>query len=281
MARFLFVGHLGLLAWASSLAAAPVDLPSGASPASPSLSSPPAAPTAGWGNISGRVLFEGELSAEQVRGYREDTREYAPQTIDESRRGVVPRELGRVRNQRLIVDPVTGGLENVFVYLRKLPAAIHPSGKDLSERRLEVVYRDREFWPRNLIVRVGQTVRLRTEKEAADFGLQFLRNAERHPLVSVEQPFDWTATDREPLPAKVTSNLHRIAVSYWLVVDHPYATLTAADGSFRIENLPAGKQELVVWHETVGYVIRSLVVDVAAGEDRRIAPVYLTPERLR
>ena len=185
------------------------------------------------------------------------------------------------RNQRLIVDPVTGGLENVFVYLRKTPAAIHASGLQLPERPLEVVYRDREFWPRNLIVRVGQTVRLRTEKEVADFGLQFIRNAERHPLVSVEKPYDWIAAEREPVPAKVTSNMHRIAVSYWLVVDHPYAALTAADGSFRIEYLPAGKQELVVWHETVGYVIRSLVVDVAAGEDRRIAPVYLTPERLR
>lgn len=227
------------------------------------------------------MLFEGELSAKQVRGYREDVREYVPQTIDESRRGVVPRELSRVRNQRLIVDPATGGLENAFVYLRKLPAAIHPSGNDLPERPLEVVYRDREFWPRNLIVRVGQTVRLRTAKEVADFGVQFLRNPEHHPLVSVEKPYDWTATAREPLPVKVTSNLHRIAVSHWLVVDHPYAALTAADGSFRIENLPAGTQELVVWHETVGYVVRSLAVDVTPGEDRRIAPVYLTPERLR
>jgi hypothetical protein len=276
MARFLGVGPIVwivLLAWCASCSLCWADPPAGPSP--------PANSPAGWGSISGRVLFEGELTAGQVRSYREDLREYEPQTIEASRRGVVPRELGRVRNRRLIVDLATGGLENVFVYLRKGPAAIHPAANDLSERPLEVVFRDREFWPRNLIVRVGQTVRLRTEKEVADFGLHFLRNVEHHPLVSVEKPYDWIATEREPLPAKVTSNLHRIAVSYWLVVDHPYAALTAADGSFRIANLPPGKHELVVWHETIGYLVRSLAVDVTADEDRRLAPIYLTPSRLR
>lgn len=277
MARFQSVGRVGwfgVLIWAVSCSQVWADQPAGTSP--PSADSP-----AGWGSVSGRVLFEGELTAQQVRDYREDLREYAPQTIEESRRGILPRELGRVRNQRLIVDPVTGGLENVFVYLKKTPAAIYPTGNAAPERRLEVVYRDREFWPRKLIVRVGQTVRLRAEKEVADFGLQFPRNAELHPLVSPEKPFDWTAQEREPLPVKVTSNLHRIAVSHWLVVDHPYAALSAADGSFRIDNLPPGKHELVVWHETVGYVIRSLVVDVTAREDRRLEPIYLTPDRLR
>ena len=51
-----------------------------------------------------------------------------------------------------------------------------------------------------------------------------------------------------------------------MVVNHPWAGLTGPDGSFEIQGVPAGKMEFVVWHEKVGYVERSLKVDVVPDQ---------------
>ncbi len=38
------------------------------------------------------------------------------------------------------------------------------------------------------------------------------------------------------------------------VYDHPYHAVTDADGKFELKNAPAGKYNLVIWHEGVGWV---------------------------
>ena len=44
----------------------------------------------------------------------------------------------------------------------------------------------------------------------------------------------------------------RISANAWVVVaGHPYYTLTDDDGEFALHNVPAGKYNLVVWHEPV------------------------------
>jgi hypothetical protein len=56
---------------------------------------------------------------------------------------------------------------------------------------------------------------------------------------------------------------------YFFIVDHPFAVVTQADGSFEITGVPAGPQKLVVWQETKGYVnegkAQGMSVTVPAG----------------
>ena len=47
---------------------------------------------------------------------------------------------------------------------------------------------------------------------------------------------------------------------------HAIRGLTGPDGSFEIQGVPAGKMEFVVWHEKVGYVERSLKIDVVPDQ---------------
>jgi hypothetical protein len=70
-------------------------------------------------------------------------------------------------------------------------------------------------------------------------------------------------------------------VSYWLVVDHPYATLTGHDGSFRLANLPAGKVELSIWHETTGWLVKNLSVSVSANGVTELPAAAMTLEQLK
>ena len=67
---------------------------------------------------------------------------------------------------------------------------------------------------------------------------------------AVEQRFP--AAERGPVP--VGCNIHTWMQAHLLVKDHPYAAISAADGSFRLENLPHGEWTFQFWHETAGYV---------------------------
>ena len=57
---------------------------------------------------------------------------------------------------------------------------------------------------------------------------------------------------------------------FWtLVVDHPYAAVTDANGNFTIPDLPAGKHTFKIWHErgsSNGLLERSVEITVKPGE---------------
>ncbi|WP_233216485.1 hypothetical protein [Blastopirellula marina] len=57
--------------------------------------------------------------------------------------------------------------------------------------------------------------------------------------------------ERAPIPA--TCSIHGWMKGYLLVRDSPYAAATGEDGSFTIENLPAGTYDFSFWHDT-GYL---------------------------
>ena len=53
----------------------------------------------------------------------------------------------------------------------------------------------------------------------------------------------------QPGVVRVFCNVHQSMVAYIVVLDTPYFTTPAADGSFRLTGLPRGAGKLTVWHE--------------------------------
>jgi hypothetical protein len=84
----------------------------------------------------------------------------------------------------------------------------------------------------------------------------------------------------ESLPAEIRCDIHPWMKGYWMIVDHPYAAVTAADGSFSIPKLPAGMHEFRVWHEGPGYIEKSLKVKVANGKVSEVAVIKVKPADL-
>jgi hypothetical protein len=237
-------------------------------------------PEPGWGRIEGRVVFQGDLNDPKLKRYRDDLAVSERQSIQDSINGVRPRQLGTVPNHSLLIDDKTRGIRDALVYLRHRPDRIHPALENQHLDPLAVVYENWLYAPRTLIARVGQTVRLVARGEGANFNVQAMAGQSINPLVRPGEQAEFQPTAREQVPIRVICNIRDTAVGYWLIVDHPYAAQTQTDGSFVLDNLPDEEVELVVWHETKGYLARRLKVTVRSGEVTTLAPIVLTPAML-
>ena len=67
---------------------------------------------------------------------------------------------------------------------------------------------------------------------------------------------------------KVRCPTHRWMTAYVAVVDHPFFSVSAADGRFALERLPAGTYTIEAWHEGLGTLQQS--ISVSQGETREI-----------
>ncbi len=174
----------------------------------------------------------------------------------------------------LVVNPANNGIANVFIYLRKAPADVHPSLKAPPTTKLTFNQKGCRYLPRAMFVRVGQPVNCISSDGAS-------HNVHTVPLANkadnfIVQPNDKVGQDVkydlvESLPIPVVCDIHSFMKSNWLVLDHPYAAVTDVDGKFKIENLPAGEHEFRVWQERVGYVNRTYKVKVVAGKTTPLA----------
>ncbi len=175
-----------------------------------------------------------------------------------------------------VVSADGSGIGNVFVYLKKAPAGVQipPAPPE----KITFDQKGCKFSPHTFVSRVGQTINI-TNSDPVGHNVNI--NSNNAPLNKVVQANDTTGIDQiytrpEALPIRTVCDLHSWMASYHLVVDHPWATVTAADGSFEIQGVPAGTMEFVVWHEKVGYVNRSLKVNVVPDQTIEV-PVIQVP----
>ena len=69
---------------------------------------------------------------------------------------------------------------------------------------------------------------------------------------------------------QVKCDVHRWMTEYIGVVDHAYFAVSDANGSFTIENVPAGRHTLVAWHEKLGTLEQTVGVEPGATADVEI-----------
>src|SRR5918996_2552340 len=92
-----------------------------------------------------------------------------------------------------------------------------------------------------------------------------------NPSINKAQPkFKKTMTEKFEKPEfiKVTCDVHSWMLGWVAVMPHPYFGVTDANGVAKIENAPAGKQTLEIWHETLGKVTKD--VDVKPGQTTKV-----------
>ena len=177
-----------------------------------------------------------------------------------------------LKSDSLIVDPKGKGIGHIFIYLRKAPKKIHPALKDPPKTKLKFDQKGCRFIPHTLFVRTGQTVLVLSDDNC-------IHNTHTFPFYNDGENFAVAKNDRkgkplvfenlEKVPMKVKCDFHTFMTAYWMVLDHPYGAITVSKaakngkgkaapeiGTFRIDKLPEGDYEFVVWHERAYYIRR-------------------------
>ncbi|MCA8996282.1 MAG: hypothetical protein KDA80_04840 [Planctomycetaceae bacterium] len=223
----------------------------------------------GWGHLEGQITLDGAVPsiAPLVKKGDATVKDAAVCAAQD------------VPNDAMAFDPETKGVANVFVFMRRAPKNIHPDLKTSKEKEVEFDQKGCRFLPHAMIVRTDQTVICKSSDAVA-------HNVHTNPFTNspsnfIVQPNDSEGLEvklpqAERLPVKVVCDIHPWMLAWWVVVDHPYAAVTDAQGKFRIENLPEGEVELAVWHEATGYIERKLTVNIQDGKTEAVeikAPV--------
>ena len=60
---------------------------------------------------------------------------------------------------------------------------------------------------------------------------------------------------------KVYCHLHSHMTASIMVFDHPHFTMPAANGTFVLDDVPAGEHRLSAWHERIGESAKPIVVE--------------------
>src|SRR5204862_6340475 len=92
-----------------------------------------------------------------------------------------------------------------------------------------------------------------------------------NPSINKAQPkFKKTMTEKfeKPEIIKLTCDVHSWMLGWVAVMPHPFFGVTDGNGVTKIENVPAGKQTVEVWHETLGKQTKE--VEVKAGQVAKV-----------
>lgn len=216
----------------------------------------PAQAEDGYGTLTGKFVLDGDVPKLEflIKGGKLVDGGLAPKNPEVC-------AVKDLSSDALIIDPKSKGIGNIFVYLRKAPDKIHPALQKAPAKELVLDQVACRFVPHSMIVRTGQTVLVKSDDACP-------HNFHTYPLRNEAENFTVTPKFRkgvplkheaaELLPMKITCDIHPWMKGHWMIVDHPYAVVTAdkgdAMGSFKIEKLPYGTYEFRVWHEKAGYI---------------------------
>lgn len=217
-----------------------------------------------WGTIEGQFVIDGKVEVPEL--FKKGNAVVAAKAATCAAQAIP--------DDSLIVNPKNNGVANVFIFLHKAPADIHPDLKAVPTAKVVLDQPGCRFTPRASVLRVGQPLNcINTDMEG--------HNLHTHPVAGNELNQSIAAGDKmgkdvtfelpDTFPVKVACDIHPWMQTYVLVKDHPYGAVTDADGKFKIENLPVGEHTFRVWHERQGWLNREYKVKVVAGKNAPLA----------
>lgn len=203
-----------------------------------------AAASAKWGDLMGRLVYDGQVPERGKLKVDKDVECCGKFDI---------------RDESLMVGP-EGGLANVFIYVRSRKVDICPELEAAVEKEVVLDNRDCIFMPHCMKIWCTRQSFEIVNSDPVAQNVAFNPMGDQAANIVLPPPPDpaakatWTFKRKQRLPVPIACNYHPWESAYILPLDHPYADISGADGTFRIANLPLGELQFQVWHERVGYV---------------------------
>jgi plastocyanin len=235
-----------------------------------------------WGHLTGRFVFTGDVPPA------------APEDINKDQDTCLAGGEPPLDDNLLVGED--GALKDVFVmmYLKGSdPPAVHPSYEEAKNEPVVIDNVKCRFVPHALFVRTGQTFRMKNSDDVGhNCHVKTFAN-EKNVNVPVNDHVDTTFEEVDSSPGPVGCDVHPWMDAVMIVRDEPYVAISAEDGSFRIENIPAGEWKFQFWHKKFAYM-RKLEVEgydvgrkgeisltIADGETLELGNMSIDAEHIR
>ena len=197
---------------------------------------------AGSASVAGKISFTGTAPAQQ------------PLNLD--------RECQELREEPAVSQKVevndNGTLRWVFVYVKE---GLGDQKFAVSEEPVELDQRGCTYTPHVMAVQTGQTLKILNSDP-------LLHNI--HALPDKNRPFNFgmpnagmTRDESFRVPevmVRIKCDVHPWMEAWAGVTEHPYHSVSGEDGSYTIENLPAGDYVIEAWHEQYGAQTQNVTV---------------------
>jgi plastocyanin len=200
----------------------------------------PVVASAEWGSLKGRFVLNGDLPAA------------AALTVDKDVEVCGKHKL--VSEEVVVGD--TKGVANVVVFVRDKKVKVKPELEAAAKDAKPVLDNlNCRFEPHVLFVQAGQELVIKNSDPVGhNSNIATVKNAPSNNLIPAGGQVTAKFTSDEAIPAQVTCNIHPWMKGWIVVRNNPYATVSKADGSFELVDLPAEEVELQFWHEKAGYI---------------------------
>jgi plastocyanin len=145
------------------------------------------------------------------------------------------------------VPGVPGGAEDAVVYLEPTDRGAPTAGA----APVTITQRNRTIIPHVSVARVGQRIDFPNEDDVFH-NLFSLSPSNRFSLGRYSPGVTETNTFRSAGVVRLFCDIHAEMAGVILLVTTPYVARVGADGSYRMQNVPAGAYRAIAWHPVAG-----------------------------
>lgn len=218
----------------------------------PSTETRPAPFAAAGGVLVGQILFEGSAIPRSTR---------VSNTTD-------PQDCGTVQSlENILISKKNRGIQNVIVALKDVPLS---QGYNPQPVSLSLDNRDCQFQPHVAVLTTGSSIEA-VNSDPIFHSVHLYGFYNRNQGLGPHQSRVVQTVNR-PGFVIVKCDVHGWMQAFIRVDDHPFHSISAEDGTFRIENIPAGTYTLEVWHEHFG--AQELTVEIEEDAPSRVTVYY-------